>query len=81
MQTLSEQGPQPSSAPRFLSRQELRTVKGINWSDATLYRKIGDGSFCKPVKLGANTNAWVEAEIDAWATAKIAERDSAKRVA
>lgn len=81
MQTLSEQSQPPSLAPRFLSRQELRTAKGINWSDATLYRKIGDGTFPRPVKIGANTNAWVETEIDAWASAKIAERNSAKKVA
>lgn len=81
MQALPEQSLQPAGAPRFLSRHELRSVKGIGFSDATLYRKISDGSFPKPVKLGDNKNGWVEAEIDAWATARIAERDSMKGAA
>ena len=72
---------QLSRRPRFISRQALRTEKGVSFSDATLYRKISNGSFPRPVKLGDNTNGWVEAEIDAWASARIAERDSVKGAA
>lgn len=70
-----------SAHQRFVSRQELRELKGICFSDATLYRKLKDGSFPLPVKLGDNTNGWVEAEIDAWAAEKIAARDSLKGAA
>lgn len=78
MQIQDEFEQQPRSRVRFISRQGLRMEKGVSFSDATLYRKISDGSFPKPVKLGGNTNAWIEAEIDAWFAARIAERDSIK---
>jgi prophage regulatory protein len=78
MQSIANSEPGAVTAPpvRFLSRDELRTVKGINFSHATLYRKISDGSFPRPVKVSPNKNGWLESELDAWAQARIAERDS-----
>lgn len=76
MQIHDQHEQQPGRRPRFISRQGLRTEKGVSFSDATLYRKINSGSFPRPVKLGDNTNGWAEAEIDAWASARIVARDS-----
>lgn len=60
---------------KLLDRSGLRE-KGISYSDVQIWRKVKDGSFPAPIKLGAARNAWVEAEIDAWIESKIAERDS-----
>jgi prophage regulatory protein len=75
----SEQGAVSAPPVRFLSRSELRTVKGINFSHATLYRKISDSTFPRPVKVSPSKNGWLEPELDAWAAARIAERDSAPK--
>lgn len=54
--------------PEVLSRVAL--------SKSTLYARIRDGSFPKPVHLGT-LSAWVEAEVDVWIDAKIASRSAA----
>jgi predicted DNA-binding transcriptional regulator AlpA len=43
---------------RVLSLAELKTVKGIRFSRQHLHRLIASGDFPRPVKLGANSNAW-----------------------
>lgn len=62
---------------RVLPRKDLRTEKGIDYSDAHLYRLIRDGKFPKPIKLGENRNAWVEEEIDRWLRERIEQREAA----
>lgn len=54
---------------RLLSMDELRTLKGVSYSHAHLFRLIKSGAFPRPVKLGENRNAWPEAEIDRWIAA------------
>ena len=49
---------------RLLSRVELKSVKGIDYSKAHLHRLIRAGKFPRPIKLGENRNAWIEEEID-----------------
>jgi len=56
---------------RLLDRAGLK-AKGINWNPSTLWRKRG--SFPKPVMVG-NKKHWVEAEIDAYISDLVAERD------
>ena len=63
---------------RLLSRVELKTVKGVNFSRSQLGRLIKAGKFPKPVKLGENRNAWPDAEIDHHIAKLIAERDGAQ---
>lgn len=41
-------------------------VRGIQFSRATIYRKIENGSFPRPLKIGANRIAWLASEIDEW---------------
>lgn len=60
---------------RVLSREELRTEKGIRFSRVHLHRLVKARKFPAPVKLGENTNGWVESEVDDWLRARIAERD------
>jgi prophage regulatory protein len=50
--------------------------QGIKYSKAHLWRLVNAGKFPAPIKIGQARSAWVEAEIDAWIGAKIAERDA-----
>ena len=60
---------------KLLSMDEVRDLKGVNYSRAHLFRLIRAGRFPAPVKLGDNRNAFVESEIDAWIEQRIAERE------
>jgi len=60
---------------RMLGLKELR-AKGIKFSRQHLHRLILAGKFPRPVKLGENTNAWVDEEIDGYLEACIAQRDA-----
>lgn len=61
---------------KLLSIDELKPEKGIRYSRPHIYRLIKAKKFPKPVPLGENCVGFVEAEIDAWITAKITERDT-----
>jgi prophage regulatory protein len=62
--------------PIFYSREDLLLL-GIRYSRAQLWRKVKDGSFPKPVKLGENKRAWLSTEIYAWKEAIAAARTEA----
>jgi len=40
-------------------------------SRSTIYQRVADGTFPKPVNLGARAVGWIEAEIDAWLAAQV----------
>ena len=40
-------------------------------SRSTIYQRVADGNFPKPVNLGARAVGWLEAEIDAWLSAQV----------
>lgn len=42
---------------------------------STIYKYIGEGSFPKPVSLGARCVGWVEGEVHDWILARIEARD------
>jgi prophage regulatory protein len=63
------------SPVKILSTQDL-SDKGIKFSRQHRHRLIREGRFPVPVKIGDATNGFIEAEIDAWIEAKIAERDA-----
>lgn len=44
-----------------------------------IYAGVASGDFPKPVKIGRRS-LWVEAEIDQWIAARIAERDMGENV-
>ena len=39
---------------------------------STIYVRAADGSFPKPVRLGARAIGWIESEVDAWIREQIA---------
>lgn len=45
-------------------------------SRSTIYKRVADGSFPPPIKLGERAVGWIEAEVEAWLAEKIkASRD------
>jgi prophage regulatory protein len=61
------------SDPILVSREALK-ARGISYPPAQLYRKVKDGSFPQPVRLGKNRVAWLSSEIDEWIKAIAAGR-------
>ncbi|WP_269514136.1 helix-turn-helix transcriptional regulator [Brevundimonas subvibrioides] len=53
--------------PQVIERTSLRR--------STIYEKMGNGSFPKPVKLNLRANGWLESEVNGWVEARIAERE------
>lgn len=52
----------------------LPTVKArTGLSRSTIYQHVADGSFPRPVSLGARAVGWVESDIDGWIFRKITE--------
>ncbi len=51
------------------------TVKaGTGLSRSTIYLRISRGTFPASVSLGGRAVGWIEAEVNAWLTAQIAQR-------
>jgi prophage regulatory protein len=48
----------------ILRRKQVETRTGL--SRSTIYARIAEGSFPRPIDLGGRAVGWIEAEIDAW---------------
>lgn len=64
---------------QLLSREDL-VARGIRLNKVTLWRKIKDGTFPKPILIG-NRHAWPENEVDAYIENLLAKRDAATEAA
>ena len=40
-------------------------------SRSTLYSKVAEGTFPKPISLGARAVGWVDTEVEAWVSGRI----------
>lgn len=49
---------------RILRRREVEARTGLSLS--SIYKKLADHTFPKPIKLGGRSVGWLETEIDAW---------------
>jgi prophage regulatory protein len=61
-----------------LSKRVIRLPEACNktgFSKPTIYRKMRDGTFPRPIKLGDRAVGFVESELDAWIEQRIAVRD------
>ncbi len=56
--------------------RQRKVVEKVGYSRMHIARLEKAGLFPKRIHLGPNSVGWVEAEIDAWIEAKVAERDS-----
>jgi prophage regulatory protein len=45
-------------------------------SRSTIYLRVSEGSFPKPVSLGARAIGWIDSEIEAWIASQIAKSRS-----
>ncbi len=64
-------------ATQILRLPEVRSRTGL--SRSTLYLRMSQGSFPKPVSLGGRTVGWVESEINDWIAQRIeSSRNSTK---
>jgi predicted DNA-binding transcriptional regulator AlpA len=43
----------------------------VPWSRSTIWRKVRAGEFPQPIRLGGNSIAWLEDEVQAWIAARI----------
>jgi prophage regulatory protein len=62
---------------RILSFDELKPLKGVDYSKAHLWRLERDGKFPKRVRLGISKHGWVDSEIDEWIAGRMAQRGEA----
>src|SRR4029078_13687663 len=53
-----------------------QVVEATGETRSTIYKRISEGEFPRPVKLGAKSVGWVEAEIAGYNEARIAARDA-----
>jgi prophage regulatory protein len=42
-------------------------------SRSTIYLRVSEGAFPKPINLGPRAVGWIESEIESWLAARIAE--------
>ena len=49
---------------RILRRDEVSKLTGL--ARATIYKKVADGSFPEPIRLGARSVGWRLSDIVAW---------------
>ena len=61
-----------TNAPtRFLRLPEVLARTGL--SRSTIYVRLAEGCFPRPVALGGRAVGWIEAEVDEWVRERIAE--------
>jgi len=62
--------------PEIKRRPEVEAKTGL--SRSTIYEKMKNGTFPKPVKLGPRAVGWLETEVDAWIKERISQRGETK---
>jgi prophage regulatory protein len=63
-------------AMNVLRFKQLKTEKGIPFSRQHIKRLERDGKFPRSVPFGANTEVYVEEEVDRWKAERVAMRDA-----
>lgn len=61
---------------RFLRPHAVRELTGL--ATSTIYEKMAQGQFPRPVRIGPRAVAWIEEEVADWQRARIDERDAGK---
>jgi prophage regulatory protein len=69
--------PDLNETPDKRSFERLKKVMTrVPLSRPSIYRKVSDGSFPRPINLGGRAVAWLWSDIDAWIDARVkASRD------
>ncbi len=76
---MTEQPTRQSTHPpiRFLRLPDVIARTGL--SRSTIYVRLAEGRFPRPVSLGGRAVGWIEAELDEWLRERIAESRGAVR--
>ena len=69
---LRKDQPMTNQPHRILRRREVEARTGI--ARSTIYQLVSEKRFPAPVRLGERSVGWVEAEVDAWLSERIAAR-------
>jgi prophage regulatory protein len=80
MQSHSNPPAPPATAGKRALRASAVSDK-VGLSKATVYLRVKAGDFPKPFRLGPNSSAWWEHEVDAWLEARAAESRAASAAA
>jgi len=56
---------------KLIRRNEVERITGLKRS--SIYLKIKEGDFPKPIKLGMRAVAWLEADVMQWIESKVTE--------
>nr|WP_310758120.1 AlpA family transcriptional regulator [Candidatus Palauibacter soopunensis] len=75
--TESPKDPRTTSPVRLLRRPEVEARTGL--SRSSIYARMAEGTFPRPVRLGKYGVAWIEAEIDEWVRNRISAGRTAER--
>lgn len=62
----------------ILRRKQVEARTGL--SRSTIYLRIQEGTFPRPINLGARAVGWLENEIEAWLISCVENRDSGQEV-
>jgi prophage regulatory protein len=62
----------PTTQPQLLRLPDVRRKTGL--SRSSIYRRVADGTFPAPVKIGERSSAWSSEEVDGWIASVIATR-------
>ena len=54
---------------KILKRSTVESVTGM--SRSTIYAKIAEGTFPKPIRLTARSVGWIEQEVQEWIKSRI----------
>ena len=60
---------------QLIARPSVESIAGIRKTE--LFRRIREGAFPAPVKLGPRCTRWAKSEVLAWVNARLAERPAA----
>lgn len=58
----------------ILRRKSVQARTGL--SRSTIYLRVAQGTFPKPIPLGLRAVGWAEVEVDQWIADRIADRDA-----
>ncbi|MBZ9612567.1 helix-turn-helix transcriptional regulator [Rheinheimera maricola] len=59
------------SKQRLIRRSEVLSRVGL--SRSSIYRRMTDGEFPRPIDIGGGRVAWLESDIDGWINQRLAE--------
>lgn len=64
---------QSNQAPSIIRRKQVE--QRVALSRTTIYDMVRNGTFPKPIALGAGSVGWVESEVTDWLNERISKRD------